>query len=140
MIEAPGGHYWNNWFMYVRDNLLANGLISAEDMKLFKITDNVQDAVHHIQKFYANYHSQRYLHDDLIIRMIKPLEHRDIEILNDEFSDIIAHGRIEESGPLKQEQEYIELPRLKFEFNHRSYGRLRMLIDRMNQMAMEARG
>ena len=140
MIETPGSHYWSSWYAYVRDQLLGGGLISAEDMQLFHIAPNVEDAVKHILKFYANYHSQRYVRDELVIRMLEPLAHHDIDELNDLFPDIIDHGRIEETEPLKDEQEHRDLPRLKFVFNRRNYGRLRQLIDRINQMALEERG
>ena len=49
------------WQDYVEKQLLARGLIGAHDLGLYKITDNVDDAVHEVRHFYSNYHSLRYV-------------------------------------------------------------------------------
>ena len=139
MIDAPGGDYWRGWDSYVRDHLLAKGMISRDDLNLYLVTDDTEQALQHILTFYRNYHSQRYVRDHLVIRMQHALPVEQVEQLNHDFADLVAEGRIEQRGPLEAETEHLELPRLTFVFAKRSYGRLRLLIDRINGLA-PARG
>jgi len=135
MIDPPGGVYWQQWDEYVRDHLLAAGLISPEDLNLYFVTDDYDQAVQHIRTFYSNYHSQRMVRDHMVIRMRHRLTDAAVDALNDEFSDIVADGKIEQGGPFDVEQEYEDLPRLRFVFCKGRYGRLRLLIDRLNSLA-----
>jgi uncharacterized protein (TIGR00730 family) len=68
-IDRPGGDYWQMWQDYVVKQLLGRGLIGEEDLHLYKITDNVQEAVDEVRNFFSNYHSVRYARDELIIRL-----------------------------------------------------------------------
>ncbi len=133
-VDSPGDDYWHTWDQYVREHLLARGMISPEDLSLYKVTDDVDDAVRYIQQFYANYHSQRFVRDQLVLRMQRPLTQKQIDALNDEFKSIIREGAITLTTPLEGETQHLELPRLAFNFNRQSYARLRMLIDRINEM------
>src|SRR5207253_2554949 len=51
MVEEPGGDYWRQWQRYVEDVLLGRGMISPEDLALFKVTDSVDEAVNDVQQF-----------------------------------------------------------------------------------------
>src|SRR5947209_8702661 len=62
-IDSPGSSYWAAWQDYVEKQLLARGLIGPEDLHLYKITSNVDDAVEELRHFYKNYHSVRYVRD-----------------------------------------------------------------------------
>ena len=44
-VDAPGGRYWKQWRDYVVDHLLNESLISPADMRLFKVTDDVEEAM-----------------------------------------------------------------------------------------------
>lgn len=134
MIEQPGGDYWKQWARYVREELLAGGLISEEDLHLFHVTDNTADAARVILDFYRNYHSQRYVNDVLVLRMLRPLREKQLEELNREFASLVIEGKIEQGGPLPQEKEHLQLPRLSFAFGKKHFGTLRQLINRVNQM------
>ncbi len=68
-IDQPGGNYWQMWQDYVEKQLLHRGLIGSADLALYKITDNVEEAIHEVVHFYSNYHSLRYSKDELIIRL-----------------------------------------------------------------------
>ena len=133
LIEHPQGTYWKHWDNYVRRSLLDNGMISPEDLNLFYITRDPQDAVDHILRFYRNYHSSRYYRDDLIIRVQRPLRQGDIDRLNSEFATIVKSGRIVQRGPYEIEEEFLDLPRLVFTHHRRDYGMVRRLIDRINE-------
>lgn len=135
-IDAPGGTYWKAWRVYVEDELLSRGLISPEDISLFKVVDHVDAAVNEIAHFYRNYHSARFVRDKLVIRLLHPVEKKMIEHLNDSFSDIIVSGKIAETEPLSDEvnePKLLTLPRIVFHFNRRSFGRLRQMIDVINR-------
>ena len=132
MVDHPGGSYWKNWQRYVNDELLAYGMISEEDLALFHVTDDPQEAAHHVLHFYRNYHSQRFVQDTLVLRMLRPLTDAQLEQINEEFADLVTDGRIEQGGALAGEKQHMALPRLKLLFTKRDYGRLRMLIDRIN--------
>ncbi|MBI1373098.1 MAG: LOG family protein [Phycisphaera sp.] len=132
MIEPPGNDYWANFDRYIRGELLANNWISEEDLNLYHIFSDVDAAVQHVLDFYRNFHSQRYVRDRLVMRLRQPLDNNQLDALNADFADIVAEGRIEQSGPLKGEEDNLDLPRLTFLFDRYHYGRLRQLIDRIN--------
>src|SRR6266498_4874871 len=135
LMDRPGGAYWKTWDKHVREHLLRNGLISPEDVNLYHITDDPEHAVKFITRFYRNYQSMRFVRDLLVIRLQHRLSESAIHGLNEDFSDIITAGRIEPIEPRPEEREdnqFIQLPRLGFEFNKRDYGRLRQLIDVLN--------
>jgi uncharacterized protein (TIGR00730 family) len=133
MIDAPGGTYWQHWRTYVKAELLHTNMISPEDMNLIKITDDVEVAVQEILQFYRNFHSYRYVHDRLVIRMHYPLPPEVVARMNGEFTDIIDEGIIEQSGALPEEADDVpDKPRLTMQFNRRSHGRLRKLFDIIN--------
>jgi hypothetical protein len=138
-VDEPGGSYWKDWDRYVRSHLHARGLISDADLALYHVTDDVGDAVRHIGAFYRNYHSSRYVHGKLLIRLQHAPAEAELEALNEEFADIVAEGRIAVSAPLEEEGgEVPELARLVFNFERRAVGRLRQLIDRLGDAAPEA--
>lgn len=135
MIDDEGG-YWDDWLDFIRDSLLKRGLISAEDFSLFTITRDPLEAVQVIDDFYRNYHSMRFVGDKLVIRLNKPLDSEQLQILNSEFGEILAPGgRMSLNSPLPEERDQPDLkhlPRLVLEFNRRSYGFLKSLIRRIN--------
>ena len=135
LIDKPGGTYWNTWDRQVRDHLLQSGLISKEDLHLYQITDNPQQAVKWITRFYRNFSSSRYVKDLLVIRLRRPPPASALDALNEDFADIIAGRPIHPCKPLPEERDdpdFVDLPRIAFGFNRRDYGRLRLMIDRLN--------
>lgn len=134
LIEGKDGNYWKEWRRYIIDNLLDNGMISPEDTSLFYLADTPEEAVTHILKFYTRYHSYRYVKDTLVIRMLSPLTNEQIESLNTRFASLLAEGNISSSGPLPEETDHLELPRLVFNHTRRSFGKLRQLFDAINEL------
>lgn len=136
LVDAPGGTYWQHWRTYLKAELLHNGMIEEQDMNLFKLTDDVEEAVEEITGFYRRYHSMRYVGPLLVLRIDAPLAPDVLERLNDTYSSILTEGRIEQSlVPLEgegEEAEYPELPRLTLAFNRKDAGRLRLLINDIN--------
>jgi len=135
-LDEPGGTYWQAFDQLIKEQMLGNALISPEDLSLYFVTDSVEEAVAHTLQFYKNYHSQRYVRDQLVLRLLRPLSAVAVDQLNEEFADIIQTGRIEQRSPLPEEgDQHPDLPRLAFHFTRLSFGRLRQLIDRLNELA-----
>jgi len=134
LIDAPGGTYWQHWRTYVAAELLRTGMISPEDMHLFRLTDNVEVAVQEIVQFYKCYHSSRYVGDLLALRINSPLSAKTIERLNDTFNDIVVQGRIEQHpGPIGGEDgELPDKARIVLQFDRKSVGRLRLMVNEIN--------
>jgi uncharacterized protein (TIGR00730 family) len=135
MVDAPGEHYWLEWDRYVKEHLLNTGMISPEDLNLYLVTDDTERAVQYVLNFYRNYHSQRYVRDTLVIRMHRPLSQPLLDEANEQFKDLIADGRMVQSGPIEGEgpDEFPDLPRLSFTYTKRKYGKLRLLLDHINK-------
>jgi uncharacterized protein (TIGR00730 family) len=136
-VDQPGGNYWRMWQDYVDKQLLERGLIGPADLALYKITDSVEQAVAEVRRFYSNYHSVRYSRDDLIIRLNKAPDAKQLADIAKRYADINMRGEFRISGPLPVERDepaLAHLPRLIFQFNKREHGRLRMLIDELNAL------
>lgn len=136
LVDRPGGEYWKEWDRYIRNQLLAQGLISPDDPSLYTITDDLDQACDAIAGFYRVFHSSRYVGDQLVLRLKSALSPEAIEQLNQRFSDILVQGTITACSALPAEQgdETEGLPRLVLYFNHRNFGRLHQLIWAINQL------
>jgi len=135
LLDVPGGTYWLTWEQFVEAELRDRGYISANDLGLVKITDDVDVALEEITSFYRNYHSLRFVDGDLVLRLHEEPTAWEIDRLNEEFADIVARGRIEVVETSKAELadgDVPELVRLRFRFDRSGYARLRTLIDRLN--------
>jgi len=135
-IDSKGGDYWESWEKYIRDHLLGDGLISPSDFNLFTRTDDIEEARDYILRFYRNFHSYRFVGETLVIRLHRKLPEEEVEKLAYDYADIIVpEGRVWQSGALKAEAnqpEIADLPRLCLDFDRMTYGRLRLLVDRLN--------
>jgi uncharacterized protein (TIGR00730 family) len=135
MVDEPGGDYWLRWREYIQDELLGRELISPADMSLFKVTDSIPEAVAEILQFYRVYHSMRYVHGDLLLRLQHRLSDKLMERLRHEFADIVVAGTFEQTEALPEEANETHiatLPRLRFRFDRKNLGRLRQMIDVIN--------
>lgn len=54
-IVLVGSDYWTGLLDWIENTMLANGMISEEDLKLYRIVDTAEDAVEHIFRFYDKY-------------------------------------------------------------------------------------
>ncbi len=137
LCDEPGGTYWQHWRTYVKAELLGNKMLDPTDMGLFFVTDNASEAVNEIMRFYRCYHSQRYLDGRLVVRLNSELSAGLLDEIRSEFADITTDGVFEQfPGPLPGEKGVLpDKPRLVFGFDQRSAGRMRMLINRINDAA-----
>ncbi|HYG21919.1 MAG TPA: LOG family protein [Verrucomicrobiae bacterium] len=137
LVDRPGGTYWKTWDKHVREHLLRDQLISPDDLNLYRITDNTDEAVKCITRFYRNFHSSRFVKELFVIRLKHAPTETAIEAMNEDFHDIITGIPIRVTGPTPEELEdgdNVDLPRIAFGFNRRDYGRLRQLIDVLNSL------
>lgn len=135
MMEPKGSWYWRGWKRFVTQHMVKKGYIDKRDMSLFRVFNDVDDAVQYIDDFYRIYHSIRYISGMTVIRLNKKISEKTLALLNRKFKDILLEGDIRPSRPLEEEvhkAEFIELPRLVMKFNHRDYGRLWEMIAEIN--------
>ncbi len=137
LLDTAAGTYWSRWVDFIRKELFARGYINASDFDLFEQVDSAQDAVDKISRFYARYHSLRYVGEKLVLRLLSPVSQQDLDRLRVRFSGILLPGgTIVSSGPLPAEEDEPEvshLPRLVMDFNRQDFGELRNLIDAINR-------
>jgi len=136
LLDLPGDRFWHSIDDMIRNQLLVRGLVSPEDLALYRVCDSIEDASSEIQGFYRNYHSVRYIGKHLIMRLnTEPSAHL-INVLNDKFGSLCRTGGFEVVPPHsaeKTENDQLEKFRLRFDPNRSDAGGLRELIDFLNQ-------
>jgi uncharacterized protein (TIGR00730 family) len=134
LLDVPGGDYWRQWEQWIRDHMLRRELISPEDLSLFRITDDVEQATAEIFGFYRIFHSSRFVEDELVFRLQQPLAAETLAALQDTYADILLGPLQQRQGPLLAEgDEWPALWRLIIPFTRSRHGRLRQLIDTINR-------
>ena len=63
LLDSPEGSYWSDLGKFIEKQLLAGGMISPDDVALYRITNDVDVAIDEILTFYRRYHSMRYVRD-----------------------------------------------------------------------------
>jgi uncharacterized protein (TIGR00730 family) len=135
LLDLPGDPYWEGLERFLQE-VTRRGLVDREDGALYRITDDVGVAVEEILGFYRNYHSRRFVGSTMVIRCRYAPTDKELAALNYEFADICTAKGIWRTGPLPPERagrDHLELKRIALEFDRRSHGRLRMLIDAINR-------
>jgi uncharacterized protein (TIGR00730 family) len=139
-VDHPGSSYWQEWLKFIEKQLYDTKLVSPADMSLVKVVSSVEAAVDEILNFYAVYNSMRFVRERLYLRLHRAPDDALLERLNAEFADIVVSGRIERVGAhaLESEDDHLaSLPRLAFLFNRRDFGRLRQMVDVINDELAE---
>jgi uncharacterized protein (TIGR00730 family) len=136
LLDPPGDPFWLRVDSLIREQLVGRGLVSEADTGLYLVTDSVERACDEIDRFYANFHSIRYVGDQAIIRLRHEPSDALLDELDEQFAHLLARGRFSRTEPLDIERRHhdnVGLPRLRFAFaKHRANG-LRGLIDRLNR-------
>lgn len=137
LMELPGEGYWETWDKFVRTQLLERKYIDAADLDLFKIMHSPEEAADWIKFYYSTYNSMRQVYSRLVIRLEKELTDEQVSSLNEKFADLIKLGKIYKSPALQEEADEPELkakPRIVFNNNKKSAGRLNELILEINRL------
>ena len=135
-LEPEGSNFWKEWNNFIKNKLLKNNYISKEDLSLFQVVSNIDQAIEEIENFYSVYHSIRFVKDKTVLRLKKPVPNETLQKINEVFKDILTDGNIEAGLPLKDEvknNEHVDLPRLIMLFNRKNFGRLMELIRFINK-------
>ena len=106
LCEGAGQDYWHEWERATKTMLLDRKLISPEDVNLYTICDSPKSATDTVLRFYSTYHSSRYVRDDLVIRLSRPLSEEAIDTLNNEFAVLVKEGKITAKGPYDVEEDH----------------------------------
>lgn len=136
LMEEQGGTYWSKSIEFMQSELVENGYILQEDMDLIRLVHSPEEAGEEIASFYSNYHSTRWYKGKFVIRIQHELTAAAVQHLNDNFSSICVKGDIKQVPYCEQthkEPEFCKLFRLEFHFNARDFGRLRQLVNYINQ-------
>lgn len=139
MIDPPGGDYWRRVHAFFQEVLRDRGLISPDDLNLYRVTDDLDTAVSECLGFYRNFHSSRHLKDLYIVRMQRAPSAEQLEALHRDFRGILQGGKGAFEvvrGRASGEDPILEPAppwRIVFPFDKRSYGRLRAFVDRVNE-------
>jgi len=135
LLEPPGSTYWSRWLAFTREHLVDNRFVSPQDLSLFELAPTVDAAIAVIERFYANYHSARYVGERLVVRLRRAPSRARLARLNDDFADLAAAGPIEAIGVTAAEAkdgDCVDLARVALRSVH-DFGRVRQLIEALNE-------
>jgi hypothetical protein len=137
LLDVPGQTFWEGWETFVREELVATGWVSARDVNLYTITDDVDEAVATVRGFWRNYQSLRWVGDRLVIRLRAEPTDAEVDGLAEKFADVCLDGRIERTGPLPAEvsdNDALDLHRVVLTYDPRLGGRFREMISALNSL------
>ncbi len=140
LLDEPGGSYWSALDQFIKQHLLQGEMISEEDLNLYLVTDQLDEACEEVLSFYRVFHSMRYVRSKLVFRLLKPLDDDFLARLNAKYHGLLVDGTIEQCSALPEESDeadIAELPRLAFHFNRRNLGTMRAMIDDINRGSVD---
>jgi uncharacterized protein (TIGR00730 family) len=135
LLDAPGDPYWEGVDTFVREQLVARGLVSAPDVELYTITNSPEQAAQIVDDFYANYDSIRYVGDHVVLRLRQGPTDAQLAELNERFGHLVVSGAISRIEPFRIERrddDKLHLDRIAFEFGKRGYSDLVAMIRTVN--------
>ena len=136
LLDTPEDPFWEEIDEVDPDVARSTAGSSAPaDRSLYLVTDSCEEATAEITRFYANYHSIRYVGDNLVLRLQHAPTDAQLADLNARFGHLVARGRIERAKPFdieRRHDDHVELPRIRFVFRRHRSGDLRALIDAVN--------
>jgi hypothetical protein len=135
LIDTPEGNYWNEWLDFIRRAVISEGYVSELDHRFFTIATDVQTATAALTGFYRNYHSMRMVGMRMVLRMQRGPSDDQLREIRIRFGHIVTEGSIdviEATGPERSSNDGVDLHRIAFSFDRRSYGDVRDLIDVIN--------
>lgn len=134
-LEVPGHPFWTPLMKAMEPLLLDHGLISSSDTSLYTITDNIEDAVSEITKFYANYHSIRFVNNVMYIRMKRSVPTDHFSDIAQRFSSLASDGVLQQTTATSAEiadNDVPDMPRVALKYAAKGFADLRGLIDALN--------
>lgn len=135
LLDQPGGSFWEKALEFIASQLRDNGYILPNDLRLIRLVHSAEAAVEEIANFYRNFHSSRWLGEQFLIRLHHPLNAAALQVINQQFSSLCKSGDFQQQARCEAERdepELCDMSRLAFAFNGRDQGRLRELLDLLN--------
>ena len=135
-LEVEGRPFWTPLMATMESLLLGSGLISLDDTDLYRITDNVADAVSEVTGFYRNYHSIRFVSDVMMIRLRRPIPDSDFAAIASDHAGLTDGTPMAQTGAPEAEirdNDNPELPRVAVCYSAKGFAPLRPLIDDLNR-------
>jgi uncharacterized protein (TIGR00730 family) len=134
-LEVPGHPFWTPLMKVMEPLLLDHGLISSSDTSLYTITDNIEDAVNEITRFYSNYDSIRFVDDVLFIRLQRAVPNEQFSEIASKYASLATDGVILQTAATPQEikdNDVPDLARVSLKYAAKGFADLRGLIDALN--------
>ena len=134
-VDTPQSVFWKSLTTFIKKNMGGGGLISPHDLSLMRHVQSEDAAVKEVVGFYRNYDSSRFLRDQYLIRLKKPVSDEALRYVNAHFRDIVTGGSFERLDDLGvDDNQGLSLYRIVFNFDRSNYARLRELIDYLNSL------
>jgi uncharacterized protein (TIGR00730 family) len=136
LLDEPGDPFWEGVDTFVKQQLIARGLVSANDVDLYAVTHSPDEAADIIDSFYANYDSIRFVGDNVVVRMRQGPDDAQLARLNDRFGHLTTTGTIERVAPFKierRDEDRLDMDRISFRFAKRGYSDLVSMIREINR-------
>jgi uncharacterized protein (TIGR00730 family) len=130
-----GKGFWHAWEQFV-NTVIDQGYAGDSDRCLYRITNHITEAVREVTNFYDNYRSVRWVGDQLIVRLNNAPSASRLAALNSEFAEWMGPEGMSIVSPLPVEvgeRDDVDAARVALRWNRRQPGRLRLLIDALNQ-------
>jgi hypothetical protein len=137
LLDLPGDSFWRSVDHLIKTELLTRGLVSPEDLALYRVCDTIDDATEEIQTFYLNYHSVRFVGKHLIMRLNQLPTPQLLTQLQEKFGYLCRSGQFEIVQPHateKHDNDHLDKYRLRFDPQRSDAGGLRALINFLNQV------
>lgn len=137
LLDLPGDSFWRSVDHLIQTELLTRGLVSPEDLALYRVCDTIDDATEEIQTFYLNYHSVRFVGKHLIMRLNQLPTPQLLNQLQEKFGYLCRSGQFEIVQPHateKHDNDHLDKYRLRFDPQRSDAGGLRALINFLNQV------
>ncbi len=135
LMDKPGSDFWSSTLALLKKNMSSRGLISKGDMELMRHFQDADKAAEELVNFYSNYHSSRFLKDEYLIRVRKPISNTNLEKINKDYKYLVSQGKFTLLADLTEEDNKdLALTRLLFSFDRSHYSGLRLLIDFLNSL------
>jgi len=140
LLDDAQSNYWDKIDWFSHDNLVKQGLISKEDPSLFFHAHTAEEAIAHIKSFYHKVKRVDVSDEQLLIYLKDTLTADNIKCLSEEFADLDASTwRLGTAHDVKHEsvQGFVSCAlnyAMAITPAPTNYGRIRQLIDAINQM------
>lgn len=137
LLDPPGGQFWPHFAAFVTSQVETRGLVSPGDLDRVLVTDSAEAAVQELVGFWRNYHSLRWVGDQLVIRLQHTPTETDVAALNEQFGRHLERGTIAITQPLGPEVKSgddLDRPRLVMRWRQAHVGELFRLIRALNRL------